>query len=281
MAGSFGSPLLVVAVLVLIAAAAARGTWSPCGLSMISAINPFSEQSRGHRYWVTAAWFTAGSVAGGALLGGCGALAALVVRAAGLPTVLLCAVAAGCCLLAAAGDADSVPFRLPLIPRQVNERWLSGYRRWFYASGFGAQIGFGVATYVMTAAVYLVPVLGALSGSPVFALSGGLLFGIVRGLSILLTATVRTPAQLRGLHRRLDGWATRSLYVVLVLEVSATVVFATSAGAAAGVAAVAATIVLVMVRRSAAVRRPLPAPASDRPRPAPASDRPLPAPASD
>lgn len=137
-------PVVGATVLVLAAVAAARGTWSPCGLSMISAINPFSERSRGHRYWVTVLWFSVGAVAGGALLGGIGALGALAVHAAGLPTALMCAVAAACCLLAAAGDTDALPVRLPLIPRQVNERWLAGYRRWFYAAGFGAQIGFGL-----------------------------------------------------------------------------------------------------------------------------------------
>lgn len=246
-----GMPALVAAA-VLVAGAAARGTWSPCGLSMISAINPFSERSRGHRYWVTALWFAAGSVVGGALLGGIGALGALAVRAVGPPATLMCAVAAGCCLVAAAGDADGVPVRLPLIPRQVNERWLSGYRRWFYASGFGAQIGFGLATYVMTAAVYLVPVLGAVSGSPLLAVSGGLLFGTVRGLAILLTATVRTTGQLRELHRRLAAWAPLSLAVVLGLELVAAVAFAAAAGVAVDIAVATVIIAALAGTRHAA-----------------------------
>ncbi len=255
-AGAYGSPVLAVAVLVLIAAAAARGTWSPCGLSMISAINPFSEQSRGHRYWVTVLWFAAGSVAGGALLGTLGALGAVGLRAAGLPTAVVFVMAAGCCLAAAAADADSVPFRLPLIPRQVNERWLAGYRRWFYAAGFGAQIGFGLATYVMTAAVYLVPALGALSGSPLPALILGLLFGTVRGLAILLTATVRTPAQLRSLHRRLAGWAPRSLLAVLILELAAALAFATTLSVVAGIVVAGGIVVaLAWSRRTAVVPR--------------------------
>lgn len=257
-AGAFGLPV-VAAVLVLVAAAAARGTWSPCGLSMVSAINPFSERSRGHRYGWTVAWFVAGSLAGGAVLGAIGALGAAGVAAAGLPAALVCAAAAGCCLLAAAGDADAVPIHLPLIPRQVNERWLSGYRRWFYAAGFGAQIGFGLATYVMTAAVYLVPVLGALSGSPLFALSCGLCFGLVRGLAILLTATVRSPARLRELHRRLAELAPRSLQVVLALELVAVLAFATAAGGLPVGTAVAAGLVASTLwnRRNRVGRRPV------------------------
>lgn len=262
MTAGFGSPLLVAVVAVLIAGAAARGTWSPCGLSMISAINPFSERSRGHRYCMTALWFAAGAVAGGALLGGIGAVGALAVHAAGLPTAVVCALAAACCLMAAAGDTDALPIRLPLIPRQVNERWLAGYRRWFYATGFGAQIGFGLATYVMTAAVYLVPVLGGLSGSPMLALSAGLLFGTVRGLAILLTATVRSPAQLRALHRRLAGWATNSLRVVLLLELLAALSFAAVVGIPAAVAAVAVIVVAVAgTRRHQGSRAAQPTPA--------------------
>src|SRR5579875_1705280 len=67
----------VVALLVAVAAAV-RGMWSPCGLSMLTSLNPVSERSRGHRFWLTACWYVLGAVAGGALLGvGCGGLAVL------------------------------------------------------------------------------------------------------------------------------------------------------------------------------------------------------------
>ena len=39
------------ALLLLVAAVAAlRGMWSPCGLSMLSTLNPVSERARGHRF---------------------------------------------------------------------------------------------------------------------------------------------------------------------------------------------------------------------------------------
>ncbi len=44
---------------VIAIAAAARSTWSPCGLSMLSTITPLAERSRGHRFGVTASWFIA------------------------------------------------------------------------------------------------------------------------------------------------------------------------------------------------------------------------------
>ncbi|WP_375487516.1 hypothetical protein, partial [uncultured Jatrophihabitans sp.] len=72
----------MIAVALLVATAAAlRGVWSPCGLSMLSALNPVSERARGHRWGVTASWYVGGAVAGGAVLGGGCALLASGVAA--------------------------------------------------------------------------------------------------------------------------------------------------------------------------------------------------------
>ncbi len=240
---SYQGPLVFALVMVTVIVAALRGIWSPCGLSMISAINPMSERARGHRYWLTAGWFVIGAVAGGAALGAVGALAAALVSLLVVPPAIAAALAALCCAVTLASDSGVSRFTLPLIPRQVNERWLSGYRRWVYASGFGAQIGAGLATYVMTAAVYLTPVLGALSGSPARALAAGLLFGFVRGLAITLTARVRQPAQLLALHRALADRASFSLHAAMAVQAVAVVLFAWFA---AGWPAAFAAAVLVM-----------------------------------
>ena len=40
--------------------AAARSTWSPCGVSMLATVTPLAEQGRGHRYRSTATWFIVG-----------------------------------------------------------------------------------------------------------------------------------------------------------------------------------------------------------------------------
>ena len=66
---------------------------------------------------------------------------------------------------------------------------------WVYGSGFGWQVGAGVTTYIMTTAVFLTIAMGALTAGPIAALSLGILFGLVRGLAVLLTARLRT-------HRR-------------------------------------------------------------------------------
>jgi MFS family permease len=246
-----------VTVLVAITAAA-RGIWSPCGLSMVSAINPFSEKARGNRYWLTVTWFVAGSIVGGAVLGGLAAVGAVLWQVlagqavtALVPqtaltevTVLTAVFAAACCLIALASDNPVFAFRLPNHPRQVNERWLGRYRRWVYAAGFGFQIGSGFSTYIMTAAVYLTAVLGALSGSPMFALLVGLVFGMVRGLAMLLSGRAKDPAALRDLHRRLDLLAPLSVRTVMLVEALAAAVFGYLAGGILGFGAVAVLLAL-------------------------------------
>jgi hypothetical protein len=200
------------------AVAAVRGLWSPCGLSMVSALNPMAERGRGHRYWLTAAWYLAGAVAGGAVLGaGCAALAAVVsVLGAGpLPRAVLGAAAALVCWLS---DARISRWALPTHPRQVNERWIGRYRRWIYSAGFGVQIGTGFATYVMSAAVYLTAALAALTGDPALAFAVGVAFGAVRGLGVLCGAVARTPDRLRTVLGRLDASADGSLRACVGVE---------------------------------------------------------------
>jgi hypothetical protein len=208
---------LAAGALLVAAAAGARGTWSPCGLSMISAINPLSERSRGNRYWLTAAWFVLGSVLGGVLLGSASGLLAILLRPLAAHRAVACWIAVLACLVALAADRRLAGFQLPLHPRQVNELWLTRYRRWLYAAGFGLQIGIGFATYIMTAATYLVVVLAALTGSPALALATGAVFGLVRGLAVLLSARCRTGAALRQLHLRLNGLEPASLRAVTMI----------------------------------------------------------------
>jgi len=254
-------PELIAAALVLAVAAAVRGTWSPCGLSMLSSITPFGERARGHRYGLTCAWFVLGSAVGGAVLGAVCAVGALALspvaeRWAGW----LLAAAAVAALVCAASDAAVGPVRLPTLPRQVDEAWLGTYRRWVYAGGFGVQIGAGFTTYVMTAATYLVVVLAVLCGSPGWALAAGLTFGVTRGLVVTTGSWASTPARLRDLHRALERWAAPSLWVMVALQGAVAVGLAAAAGgplAAAGVLAVCALAAAraVVRRRPAALPR--------------------------
>lgn len=198
------TPLLATALVVAVVAAA-RSTWSPCGLSMLSTITPMAERARGHRYGVTATWFVVGAAVGGLMLGGLAALVALGIAALDPSPAAVATAAAVLAGTAAAVDAGTFGRRPPFFRRQVDDAWLSTYRAWVYGAGFGWQIGFGFATYIMTAGVALTALLAALTASPAAALLVGVVFGTARGLVVLLGAGLRSPAALGALHARLDA----------------------------------------------------------------------------
>jgi len=231
---------------VIALAAAARSTWSPCGLSMLSQLTPLGEAGRGQKYARTAAWFVAGAVAGGLTLGTVMALGAAAVSASGLELHTAIALTAFGAFAAAVIDARVLGFAPPWMCRQVNEAWLAQFRPWVYGGGFGWQIGAGVTTYVMTAAVPLLVVVGALSGSPAVALALGGLFGLLRGLAVLLGSRIRTPEALYAAHRRFDAWTEP----VRVSVIGTLLVVAFAAGA---IVAPSLAIVLLLVTGGACV----------------------------
>jgi MFS family permease len=224
---------LVVLAIATACAAAVRSTWSPCGLSMLSTITPLTERARGHRYGATVAWFVFGALAGGAALGVLAAALALGVHAIGVPATAAYATAAALALIGLAADLGLAGVRVPTHPRQVNETWLGRYRRWIYAAGFGVQIGSGLATYVMTAAVYLTIALAALTGSPALAFGVGVLFGAIRGLAVLAGHTATTPERTRELHARLHAAEPASRHVAAAAQAAVAVA---ATGWAAGTA---------------------------------------------
>jgi hypothetical protein len=229
-------------------AAAARSTWSPCGLSMLSSLTPFGERSRGHRYGVTAAWFVVGSTAGGATLG----LAAFAVTAGASSAGALSHPAAialfagASALLGAAVDARVFGNVLPVVRRQVDDRWLSRYRGWVYASGFGWQIGTGVTTYVMTSAVFVFLALAVLSAHPWAALAICAGFGAARGGAILLTTRAQDPQELRVLHKKLERAGEPVRRVAIVVQATTAVIAISYVQPVLGL--VCAAIVVVSLR---------------------------------
>jgi hypothetical protein len=248
------TPLLVSLASLVAVAAAVRSTWSPCGLSMLSTITPIGERGRGHRYASTAAWFVAGAVLGGATLGGGAALLAAGVAAldlSGEARVGLAAVLAGVTI---ASDLALGGFRLPSHTRQVNEGWLGQYRSWVYGGGFGWQIGVGLATYVTTAAVYLLLGLAALTASPLAAFAVVTGFGLVRGLAVFVGRGLTTPQRMLALHRRLEELLPTAQRAIVLVQAA---VLAVAAGAAWGPAP---AIALALAGTATAVaRRPRPA----------------------
>jgi hypothetical protein len=230
--------MLITSLALVTVVAAARGLWSPCGLSMLSALNPIAERARGHRFWVTALWYLAGAVAGGAVLGAGLAAGAALVRLAAWPAAATWGLVLTAAAVTLASDLRLGGWQLPDHPRQVDERWLTTYRRWIYAGGFGAQIGAGFATYVMTSGVYLLAALGVLTGRPSAAFAAGMLFGAVRGGSIVLAGWAQTPARLTSLMARVDGLTAASVAFACAAQLVVAVVAAWwLAGPAGGVAA--------------------------------------------
>lgn len=234
---------------VVAAAAAVRSTWSPCGLSMLSTITPFSERAKGHSYRATAGWFVAGATLGGATLGTLMALMALAVQAVHAAAAATGLVALAAALIAAGSDSGIAGVRLPVHRRQVNERWLDRYRPWVYGAGFGWQIGTGLSTYITTAAVYLTVVLGALTGRPALALSVGAVFGFLRGMAVLLTRGLADPSELRAFHRRFFEVGRVAGRLVIGVELAC----AAAAAAWLGSPAALAMVVLAALAAVAAV----------------------------
>lgn len=247
------SLLLVSLAAVVAVAAAMRSTWSPCGLSMLSTITPIGERGRNHRYGVTAAWFVAGAVLGGLTLGAATVPLTVVVASLDLGGESRLVIVALLAVVSIASDLQIGGFRLPSHIRQVNETWLDQYRAWVYGGGFGWQIGVGVATYITTAAVYLLIALMALTASPVAALSLGAAFGLVRGLAVLLGRGLTTPHRMMALHRRLDELLPAAQRAVVAVEVG---VLAVAVGVSVG--AIPALALALLGFGGALARRPHP-----------------------
>jgi hypothetical protein len=237
--------LLTVSAVVIAVVAAVRGTWSPCGVSMLSSITPLSESGRGNRYWATVTWFLLGAILGGATLGAVSALGARVVSATEMSpasSALLVLVAG---LVTVASDLGVGGFRLPANPRQVERTWLDRYRSWVYGVGFGWQLGVGVATYVMSASVYLMVVAAASTGRPLLAMAVVTLFGFLRGLAILPAARVRTPADLARLHRLIERFRPLSRTISVATQIGVLAAAATVLGGVGPGLVVAATFLIV------------------------------------
>lgn len=219
--------ICIVAVTVAVTiVAAARSTWSPCGLSMLATITPLGESGRGNRYRNTATWFVLGSVIGGAVLGVCMAMLAYGVRVLVLSPTVIGGVALAASVVAVLSDTGAGRFRLPVHHRQVNEQWLDQFRPWVYGAGFGWQVGTGLATYIMTAAVYLMILLASLTANVRLAFVLGTLFGLVRGGSVLLGRHITSSDALREFHTRFYRFGPRIGRIAVAVELAAAVTIA-------------------------------------------------------
>jgi hypothetical protein len=192
---------------------------------MLSSITPLGERGREATWGITMCAFVLGAAGAGALAGAVvGELGRLSLPSSISPQTRLAVLAAAVALalvLDASGNA------IPGPRRQVNERWLDEYRGWVYGLGYGAQLGVGLTTVVMSAAIYVALIAAFLSAN---ASSGALViavYGAIRGMTPLLAARVRTPQQLVALHEQMlavgamVAWgATATLGLILVLALA-------------------------------------------------------------
>jgi hypothetical protein len=244
---------LFLALGLLVATTSAiRGVWSPCGLSMLSSITPMTEAGRGNRFSVTARWFVVGGIVGGLCLGLLAAGAAALLALADLSTQARWGIGAVVALATASIDLGALGIELPIFKRQVDDAWLRRYRGWVYGAGFGWQIGFGVATYIMTAGVFLTIGLAVLGASPAAAVAIGGTFGLVRGSAVFIGRSATTPAALAAVHARLEALAPASRLAALLAQLVAAVSLTAAAwGAApAAILAVASVAAVAMTARS-------------------------------
>lgn len=183
---------------------------------MLSSIHPFGERARQQNYTLTVLAYIVGTIAGGLVLGGALALSAIpvpstaVTSGAALFVLVICAI------------WDLTGSRVPSLERQVDETWLSRYRGWVYGVGYGFQLGVGFVTFVKSALTYGFAIAAVLSGSPALAMATGAIFGLTRGLSILATARVASPAELRSFFDKLtrSGLAVRRIGALTVFMVA-------------------------------------------------------------
>lgn len=169
---------------------------------MLTSITPLGERGRASRWPVTVTAYVIGSAAGGLVIGTIGGLLGATLPLQRRPVaVAALAVLALVCALAVLVELRLLPAP-PTLRRQVDEDWLHRYRGWVYGVGFGAQLGFGVATIVTSTSLYVTLLLAVLTGSPAGGAVVGLVFGLVRALPVVGLRSVRTPDRLRTAARR-------------------------------------------------------------------------------
>lgn len=169
---------------------------------MLASITPLGERARRARWGTTATLYVLSASAGGALIGTLAGAAGSVTIAAVDLRARLALVA---CALALGFGWEAVHVPVPGPRRQVNEQWLGRYRSWVYGVGFGAQLGAGVTTVVMTTAVYVVAIAAFASATPGAGALIGAAAGGLRGATVLAAGTITTPRRLVSFHDRMGA----------------------------------------------------------------------------
>lgn len=169
---------------------------------MLSSIHPLGERARGNRWGVTVTAFTLGSLSAGAVVGGTlGLIGSGFAMRDDLGLLTLGALAV------VAGGLDLAGVKAAGPSRQVNERWIGSLRGTVYGFGFGAQLGAGVATFVVTWGVWAVFIAELLSGSVASGALIGAVFGLGRAVAPLAAGWIDRPSRLTRFNATLANLA--------------------------------------------------------------------------
>jgi hypothetical protein len=90
-------------------------------------------------------------------------------------------------------------------------------------------------------------VLAALTASPAAALATLTLFGLLRGLAVLGSVRITSPAALHAFHRRFDAWGPASRQLAIVVQLGVAVIAGIAVGPVATVVVGLGVAVLTVV----------------------------------
>lgn len=201
--------MLTAALLLTALVAGGAGTWSPCGFSAIETIG------RGGLRASSA--FALGAAAGGAASFALLALAgaALDVHAAAAATVVL-----------AGGAAVAEAFGVRVVPqvrRQVPEPWRRVLPLPVTAALYGALLGMGFATFVLTLAFWALAAIVVLQAHVLLGALVGVAFGLGRAIPVGVLASHSGAAiVLAERPRLLRAWRLVCAAALAVTAVAAT-----------------------------------------------------------
>ena len=167
---------------------------------MLSSIHPLGERARNNRWSLTAGSFTVASTLAGGLIGAGLAWLGSVTLGSVDDTILLLGTAI---LAIGAAVLDVARIRPPSPDRQVNEAWIGHYRGWVYGGAFGAELGTGVVTFVVTWGVFATFGAEFLSGTPWQGAAIGAVFGFGRSIALLFARRIDRPSRLTDFHERM------------------------------------------------------------------------------
>ena len=165
----------------------ATGTWSPCGLSMIETIGPTGHTGGLPATLAASATFAPFAVAGAVVTFGALALFGDLVGGAG--GAIGYGVAAAIALAAALAEARGLPI-VPQVRRQLPIGWRSSAPMPLAAAGYGALLGLGFTTFILSYGVWALMGISLALGDPLAGLVIGFGFGVGRALPIVALAPI-------------------------------------------------------------------------------------------